>query len=133
MEKLALILRSMQFYAHQAHNLISGESFFQDHAFLGDIYPAYEAGYDDVIERMIGLGNIPDIAMINKNASEMLESETEISCKDAFDLLLYYETQLCEIVKLLTPKSSVGTAQLIGDLANASESRQYKMKQRLKS
>jgi len=133
MENLALLLRSMQFYAHQAHNLISGEYFFQDHAFLGEIYPVYESGYDDVVERMIGLGNIPDIAMINKRASDMLESETEISCKDAFDLLLYYETQLCDLITKLTPKSSVGTAQLIGDLANASESRQYKMKQRLKS
>lgn len=131
MEDLAIILRGMQFYAHQAHNLISGDEFFQDHAFLGDLYPKYESDYDDVIERMIGLGQSIDIAKVTKEAASILDSEESMQSNDCIEMLLVYEKSLCETVGSLMSGVSHGTQQLIGEMANQSEIRQYKMKQRL--
>ena len=56
MHDLAIILRSAQLYAHNAHNMTKGKTFFSDHKFFGQLYPVYEEAYDSIVERMIGLG-----------------------------------------------------------------------------
>lgn len=71
--KLAVQLRHAQFYAHMAHNLTCGPTFYQDHDAFGDLYKAYEGEYDAVIERFIGLGGSPSIYGVTKNALAMLE------------------------------------------------------------
>jgi len=50
MSSIATLLRALQFLAHRAHNVIKGPTFFEDHKFLGKLYPDYEAAYDDIIQ-----------------------------------------------------------------------------------
>mgnify|MGYP001605842147 CR=1 FL=1 len=71
MEEVAKTLRFMQFYAHEAHNLCSGDTFFSDHDHLGGLYSAYEGEYDSVIERMVGLEIKVDIAKVNANPADV--------------------------------------------------------------
>lgn len=127
---IALLLRYMQFYAHMAHNLLGGETFFQDHTFLGDLYGAYEDEYDSVIERLIGSDKTVDLVKLHKSAADALENPENYN--DCFSELLSCEERLCEFIEKEAPKSSQGTMQLYGGIADASEMRQYKLKQRIK-
>lgn len=68
MEKIAFVFRYLQLYAHQAHNLVKGQTFFQDHDYLGALYPVYEEAYDSIIERSIGLNKPVNIQKVNQAA-----------------------------------------------------------------
>lgn len=131
LEELATILKGMNFYAHQAHNLVQADTFMQDHSFLSDLYEKYDSDYDDVVERSIGLGQAVDIAKVTKDAADILDSETKMEPSEAIGMLLVYEQTLCDSVKEMMSEVSPGTQQLIGEIANQSEIRQYKMRQRL--
>ena len=130
MEKIAMVLRSLQLYAHQAHNLISGKEFFADHGFLGELYPAYEADYDDVIERSIGLGKPINIKKVNQAAAESLQDDSSVK-ENCFEEILQSEEYLCEVIQDSLEGLSEGTRQLLGGIADKSEMRQYKLKQRI--
>lgn len=127
---LVTLLRYMQFYAHIAHNKIGGETFFQDHAFLGELYAGYEGDYDDVVERMIGLDEELDLIEVHK------EAVSDLKVPKSYDLcfkeILKCEEELCKIIEDIISECSQGTSQLIGGIADKSEMRQYKLKQRLK-
>ena len=132
MKELAIILRSAQFYAHHAHNIAKGQSFFEDHEFFGELYGAYESAYDDVIERMIGLGVNPDINQIGMQAMKMSSGHESSGNRDCFEYLLEYEQTICEMCKKFNSGASLGTQDLLQSIAGASEVRQYKIQQRLK-
>lgn len=127
---LASLLRYLQLYSHMAHNLLGGETFFQDHEFFGELYPAYEADYDSVVERMIGLGEEIDLAKIQKAATQDLKAPK--TCKEALEEILSCEEDLCKALEDLAKDASLGTNNLLAALADESEARQYKLKQRLK-
>lgn len=132
MHSIAIHLRSMQLFAHRAHNDITGPTSFQDHEFLGELYPAYEAEYDSVAERMIGLGEKPDLASITVDAAKMSAMYPNVSKpKDILEFLLRCEVNLCKLIKADVPKATDGTQNLLQGIADNSESRQYKMRQRL--
>jgi DNA-binding ferritin-like protein len=131
MEEIATVLRYLQLYSHQAHNLVSGDTFFQDHGFLGELYPAYEDDYDDVIERSIGLGSPVDISKSNKVAAERLPEDSSLNTRSCLEHILSAEVHLCETIEAECKSCSQGTMQLIGNIADKSEMRQYKIKQRL--
>ena len=128
--KIAVLLRYMQFYAHMGHNLLGGKTFFQDHSFLGDLYGAYEDEYDSVVERMIGLGEELDLIKVHENAAAALDKPE--SYEKCFNELLTCEEHLCKMIEEVVKESSQGTMQLLGGIADNSEMRQYKLKQRLK-
>jgi DNA-binding ferritin-like protein len=130
MEETAKILRFMQFYAHEAHNLCSGDTFFSDHDFFGGLYPTYESDYDSVVERMIGLDMKVDINTLNMGAAELLKSAKFKNAKQSFQTLLKTEKLLCKTIEEYLEKYSEGTKQLLGEICNQSEIRQYKLKQR---
>jgi DNA-binding ferritin-like protein len=131
MEKLATMLRYMQFYAHVAHNLTKGPTFFADHEFLGDLYKAYENDYDSIVERCIGLGIAINLSDIHLNAAKALD-------KLNLDPALFF-SNIAELEKGLRTavdseiidSVSEGTRQLLGEISNQSEMRQYKIRQRL--
>jgi len=140
MEKIATYLRFLQLYAHICHNLVSGPTFFADHEFLGELYPAYEGEYDSVVERMIGLGMKPNLFAITKDAAAMLDRVGNKNINEAFKNLLKIEKLLCDVIeKEVTPSPMAhphtnmkqGTIQMLGNIADASEVRQYKMNQRI--
>lgn len=127
---IATLLRYMQFYGHIGHNLLGGQTFFQDHSFLAELYAAYENHYDDIIERMIGLDEEVDLVDIQKEAVSGLKSPK--SYEACYKELLDCEAELCNMIEKLVKESSQGTANLIQGIADESEVRQYKLKQRLK-
>ena len=132
------LLRAMQIYSHNAHHLIKGNSFFGDHEFFGDVYLKLEDDFDSVAERIIGLfGEEPlNLQVMMVEVTKRLAncpSTGVIDIKDFFSYQLKLELSLCDLVRQILMKNvTPGTEQLIGEICNQSEIRQYKLKQRLK-
>lgn len=132
MIKLATHLRYMQFYAHNAHNMCQGDTFFADHEELGDLYGVYTGLYDSVVERMIGLGNAVDLVKIQVDAAKMLDGEAmPAAFSSAFAGLLTCEQELCKIISEANEGASLGTQDLLQAMCNDAEMRQYKFQKRL--
>jgi len=133
MDHIALQLRAMQFLAHRAHNDVNGPTFFADHEFLGELYPAYESAYDSVVERIIGLSREKiDIAQMNVDAAKMAcVKPNETGCEAMIKVLLKAEQDLCLLVAKNMEDATDGTQNLIQGIADQSEARQYRMKKRL--
>lgn len=134
MKELAILLNTLNLYAHQAHNTVSRLMFLQDHDFLTEIYTAADGAYDDVIERCIGLGMSCDVQAINveaggRAAKISLGNDNSTKLAACLDLEKQIVAEIEKIVR--GGKISLGTETMLGDIANASEIRQYKLKQRL--
>ena len=139
MREITIQLRAMQLFAHSAHNLCARMVFHSDHEFFGDAYSAYEGEYDGVIERIIGtkdesLVKLQDIlqAVVMK-----LQSAPSIGVKENsifYQYLLSMENELYMLIEkeIKSVGVSCGTEQMLGNIADASEIRKYKIKQRLK-
>lgn len=127
MNNLASLVRTMQFFAHHSHNMIKGQTFFEDHEFLGDLYKSYEDIYDNIVERMIGLGQGFDVIKILNDSITLLSSKT--LGNDYFAQLLAMEKSLCTAIEiyLVENKCSEGTKNLLADICDKSEVRQYKL------
>ncbi len=132
MKNLAIILRASQLYAHQAHNLATGCCFQQDHATFGDFYGAYEKGYDDVVERIIGLTGDCDIPGITRAACDVVEKTKFKDVRGAYSVLLATEKSICEVCTAENKKATLGTQNLLQALADDSEKRMYLIQRRLK-
>ena len=134
MKELAVMLRLLQMYAHQAHQLVGKAVFMSDHEMLADIYTAAEKDYDDVIERIIGtVGEeaIPSLQEIGQNVAGLSGAEKENSAY--FERILQIEKGICSHIEALAKSGiSQGTLQLVGDICNRLEKEQYKIKRRLK-
>ena len=136
--KTAALLRGGQLYAHHAHNHTKGITFGPDHDFFGDLYPVYEAGYDGCIERYIGLTGKPvDTLKLAADALDVvsdLPREPGDSNRSFYEGVLHVEKALCGYIQsCIKAPMSEGTKQMLGTLADESEVRQYKIKQRLKA
>jgi len=132
MHNTAIILRALQLYAHNAHNLAKGKTFLEDHEFLGELYGAYEGEYDSLVERMIGLGEEPDLNEITKEAADAATANEFKDNDNAFSVLLVTEKELCSSIEKDMTDASNGTQNLLQTIADNSEMRQYKLKRRLK-
>lgn len=138
MKELLAHLRAMQLFAHAAHNLVNGPSFAPDHSFFGDAYGTHESDFDNVVERVIGLYGEQhvDFAGLTMEAAKALAGmkiSAKVSNEQFFQQQLAHEQKLCQLVDQLCAVKGVseGTKQLLGNIADVSESRQYKIKQRL--
>ena len=133
MDSLITQLRALQFLAHRAHNVIKGPTFFEDHEFLGELYPAYEAAYDSAVERVIGLGTEKlSLSKINIAAAQMsgiLPNETKP--EPFLRTILKGERDLCDLIDKAVKGATQGTQNLLQGFADLSEARQYQLKQRL--
>lgn len=133
MDHIAIQLRALQFLAHRAHNVVKGPTFMQDHEFLGELYPAYEGEYDDVVERVIGLGTEQlNISKVNQEAARISAVYEKSTDPDVFfRVLLQGEKDLCALIKKAVPSATDGTQNLLQGIADSSEKRIFKLKQRL--
>lgn len=133
--KLAVQLRYTQFYVHMAHNITHGDTFYQDHKVFGSLYEEYENEYDAVIERFIGLGGAPSIYGVTKNAVALLEEYQHDNKPSVFfERLLGCEEKIRKAIDTaLKDNQSEGTKNFLQGLADTSEQRTYKLKQRSKS
>ena len=132
---VATYLRCMQLYYHNCHNMTKGSSFVGDHKLLGNIYPELEGQYDATIERIMGLSDQPlNLVELNAKAALMLKNiPQQMSNDEMFKMGLSFEQELIKLCEQVDKGGfSSGTRQLIGDHANAAESRVYKLKQRTK-
>ena len=138
MKELAILLRMMQLYTHNAHNNAGGATFFEDHKYLGKLYPIYEAAYDMIIERIIGLYGVESLNLHQIQEQAILMQDglpvIELENRNYFMKILECEGKLCSHIEALVkvPGITEGTRQLLGDIANDSEARQYKIKARLR-
>ena len=135
MNELIITFRCAQFVAHNFHNFAKGYSFFADHEFLGSLYGTYEEAYDGLVERTIGSNKPIDLRDITNQAAERANafSADTMSCDEMFSTLQSMEESICVWCKTYTSGASLGTANLLADLADKSEARQYKLKQRIKA
>ena len=130
-------LRAMQLTSHHAHNLVSRAVFFQDHEFFGDVYSAVESDYDSVIERIIGLQGESQLALpaILSAVAAKIANAPGVGVKENkifFQYLQQQEKELCQLVEVACKNGvSQGVIQTLGTIAEKSEIRQYKIKQRL--
>lgn len=137
--QLAVQLRSMQLFAHSAHHFVDGSLFFADHDFLGETYKKLDNDYDEVVERIIGLYGEEqiDLHVVLAGVINRLHNVPTSSVKENkifFDILLDMEHELCTLIEKICYSDGVteGLKQLIGEIANSSEKRQYKLRQRTK-
>lgn len=134
MENLAILFKILNLYAHAGHNLVSKAVFMPDHEMLADLYAAYDSEYDAIIERMMGLDQPVDITGINVKACQVFATLPLTLSENGqfFQKIVELEKALQDAINKIYPAASIGTQQLIGEQANQSEMRLYKLKQRLK-
>jgi len=112
MKELMYLLRAIRIYSQNAHHLVKGTPFHSDHNFFGDVYNEVGGDFDDVAERIIGLYGEEHL-----NLQNMLQAVVKLKNL---------------IKQIIASGVSPGVEQLIGDIANKSEMRCYKIKQRMK-
>lgn len=138
MKELLYLLRAMQFFTHNAHHLVKGNSFHADHAFFGDVYNDLEDDFDSVAERIIGLyGEEPlQLQTVLNGAMSKLTDAPSIGVADNkvfYQYLNKMDEKLKALIKqIIDAGVSPGTEQLIGTIADKCEMRCYKVKQRIK-
>ena len=132
MKQIAVTLRGLQLFAHNAHNLAKGKTFLEDHEFFGELYTTYETAYDDVVERMIGLNGDQDLNAITDEAEDMASSVKFSDNEQAYNVLLITEKELLDVIEKDFKGYSLGTQDLLQGIANESERRIYKFKRKLK-
>lgn len=133
MERLAMLYRAAQFYAHHCHLVAKGPTFKSDHDWLGELYAEYEGSFDKLMEQMIGLGDKPDCHAILKDAADVAnEMECPNDNTEGFRVLLNFETQFTEeIASLMKKEKRDGTQNLLQDLATDSDQRTYMIGRRV--
>jgi DNA-binding ferritin-like protein len=138
MKELLYLLRAMQLYSQNAHHLVKGTPFHSDHAFFGDVYSAVAEDFDDVAERIIGLYGEDHLDLKNMMMAVMnkLEGAPSVGTPDNKSFYQHQykmEEKLKDLIKqIIATGVSPGVEQLIGEIANKSEMRCYKIKQRMK-
>ena len=132
MKTTAIILRAAQLTAHNAHNLARGATFFEDHEFFGGLYPAYEAEYDNVVERMLGLEQEVDLIAINRQASEIAAANKPVDDNGWLAALLAMEKRICSVAEQDAKGVSFGSQNFLQGIADSSEKRIYQFVRRRK-
>lgn len=138
MKELICLLRAMQLYGHSCHHLVKGTPFHSDHGFFADVYSEVEADFDSVVERSIGLygdGHMNLQECLSSVMSKIADAPSinVESNKVYYDYQLKLEDRLTGLVKqIIAAGVSPGTEQLVGNIADKSEVRKYKIKQRIK-
>ncbi len=139
MKELQVLLRSLQLYAHQAHNLCARIVFQQDHDMFAEVYAKAESDYDSITERAIGLAGEESVCSLQELLQGCFSKLSSVQDKGIKENSAYYQVILSmikEINSKIEPlcKSglSQGTVQMLGDIADKNEVLMYKIGQRLK-
>lgn len=138
MKELLILLRAIQLYSQNAHHLVKGMTFQQDHDFFGSVYEDITDEYDSVAERIIGIFGEEHLQLqpiLTAVCSKLVNApSTPVENNKVFyEYQLQMEESLCKLIEqIINTGVYPGTEQLIGEIANKSEARKYKIKQRLK-
>lgn len=138
-QKLISHLLLMKICYHNAHHLASRIAFFSDHEALGGFYEELDGDYDSLVERTIGLigSDMANLSLIMSGVMQKIPgcpSTKAANNGDHFKYGLQMETELTMLVEAIckSPECKESTKQLISEIGNKSEMRQYKIKQRIK-
>lgn len=136
MKELVILFKALKLYAHAGHNLFCGPTFFSDHKMLGKLYEDYDETYDSLVERVIGLygKDSIDLLQIQISSVDLLKSlPLNVDNKQMFVIILQQEKKVCDHIKKLINVEGVteGTKNMLADIADKSEQRQYLLKQRV--
>jgi len=134
MKQVLIQLRCMNLFYHDCHNNTTGISFVGDHELFKDFYEGLETDYDDLVERFLGLGEMEKIKSfeIIDTLKELLNKLSDVSEKNVFMVSLHLEENLRSMLQEIDKTATIGTRNLIGTIADKSEVRSYKLKQRNK-
>lgn len=127
--ELAIYFRALNLYAHQAHNMVKGDEFFQDHAFFADLYSKFDDFYDQLIERHIGTidSNVDLYEIVNKSAT-LLKGQSNDWCET---IHLSLKNLLDKLEKYTKGCKRGGTINLIQGMQDEIEIILYKLQQRM--
>jgi DNA-binding ferritin-like protein len=128
MTDLLALFIALRDFSHIAHLSVTGEAFFSDHEFFGEYYQALDTAYDSVAERAIWLETKPDLFTVHANANKLLATMKDR--RDWFVCLAEGEAKLREELTTAIATASEGTKNLLAQLADESERREFKLKQR---
>lgn len=136
MLELLAMLRAAQLLMHHAHNICFGSTFMQDHFFFGDSYEAFEKDYDDLIERIIGVKGKEglELKVIMAQVMDILPDDMLLikDNKYFYMLQLRMEETIGQMIQeICKTEEDEGIKQLLGDMKQTSQIRQYKIKQRI--
>jgi DNA-binding ferritin-like protein len=138
MKELLYLLRAMQLFTHSCHHLVKGTPFHSDHEFFAEVYSDLENDYDSVAERIIGLYGEESLELntVLNGAMSKLMDVPSINVPDNkvyYNHLYKMDEKLKNLIKqIIAAGVTPGTEQLIGEIANKTEIRCYKVKQRMK-
>jgi len=136
MIELLTLIRTLYFLKHNCHNLVARDTFFQDHEYLSSSYEMSLKHYDSLVERIIGLGHVPDLVSIQVNASQKLKSIplSYASNKECFYTILTINKAILQNIEQICKAAEIsqGTLQMIGTIADEIEIENYKLGQRIK-
>ena len=130
MHDLAVLYKLMNLYFHNAHNLISGPTFLEDHAFFGDLYSSADESYDAIVERIIGNDEELDLVSIAKESVNLLDKLDDNYYENALVLLEESVKLIDEISK--SGKVDVADQNLIQGQADSAKVFIYKIKRKIK-
>lgn len=140
MKESIILLRTLNLVYHHMHNIANGCSFAGDHDMLADMYEALDGEYDMLVERHIGLGNelSRDMAVeILKESAEFMQNMPDsmgsANMNEFFQYALDMEGMLRSQLESAMAGSSKGTENLLQDLCDKSEAREYKLRRRIMS
>jgi len=120
---LAGHLRAMQLDYHECHHLASGPCFAADHDMFSEFYTEVEGDFDSFVERCVGAGFKKVACAYEQN---------DVVCKVLGLEALTAEDELRQLIDLAVkvPEMTLGFEQLLGDIAQRSEVRSYKLGRR---
>ena len=134
--EMAICFRAMQLYTHHAHNLVAHATFFSDHEFFGELYSFAEGAYDSLIERHVGTVsdqiNLAEVVAKAHQKIVSLQSTVKENKTYYLETLKLVDYILAECEKYKSAPVSIGTQNLIADLADKTEVIKFKIKQRVK-
>jgi DNA-binding ferritin-like protein len=137
---LASFARAIQLYTHSAHVSVKGQTFIQDHEFLGGVYSAAGDDVDSLFERAIGSGGEgPGHVLAHmKVCAEILRDHCCDTCNGVGvnSILSRAAALISEFVEMISHVRescdlSDGTDNLLCDIADKYEVTLYKLQQRL--
>jgi DNA-binding ferritin-like protein len=132
MKQLATRYRTGQLLAQEFHHNTQGDTFYQDHAAFESHYEAYADAYDALIERMKGTGVEFNESRIGLSAATAcVSAKRGKTPNNLFQSLLDHEQALLAEIAKCSPTLSIGSQNLVAQLADDAEVRIYKLRQRL--
>lgn len=130
--ELAACYRAAQLYAHTAHHLAKGPTFFEDHEFFGELYGTYETAFDGLSELALGLGKDYNPAEIMRALTNKLLPTFRDTGTDKFlERLKKFEEEFRkEIKEMMAASQPDGVQDKLQALAGESLDRSYQMQRR---